>query len=438
MPGLPPETLFNHPLAYVRARQEWSLGVLAALLAARTGRSAARQKVYRWERGVEPEMEAQVALAAELHVPEHMLFTHRWPDWLPVGDRVPRDAPWTDSDCIRVLVRTVEASPVDRRGFLTLTAGGASELATEWAGARAPAQEAVSQDASRVVTDLESRLPILRSLESKNGGEASRYLLDDVLREAITQLRGDRLRLADRPRLAAVVCELARISGWAHVDAGRHAAAEHRFFAGLRAAHLAGDRLAGANLLKCVSLLLVEHGRRHEALDVMDVAVRQSAGGPKRIQAMLTVRQARVLAALGSSRKCEELLARAERLMDQVVDSDDEPGWATYFDRAEFSSQVASCHLALGHPEKADEWLEHGVGLQSGDGRRDGITYQMWRAECAVRIGEVDRSCALIRQALPGMAEVISVRNHDRLRRVQLLLKPFQKEPSVADLMTLL
>jgi uncharacterized repeat protein (TIGR03917 family) len=83
----------RHPLAQVRAARGWSYQALARVVAKRArtlgvNMAAERQKVWRWEhRGVVPDRFTQLALAAELGVPPHVVAHEPWPAWLPTPPR---------------------------------------------------------------------------------------------------------------------------------------------------------------------------------------------------------------------------------------------------------------------------------------------------------------------------------------------------------------
>jgi tetratricopeptide (TPR) repeat protein len=222
-------------------------------------------------------------------------------------------------------------------------------------------------------------------------------------------------------RLFIVAGDLARIVGWASFDAGYHAAAERYWLAGLRAAHSAGDRAVGANILKCMSLQLVDGGRAQEALSIARAAREGASKAPARVVAMLTVREARTHAVLGQARECELLLASAETIMDRA-DQEPAPDWSDYFDHAEYAAQVAACYLLLKRHQETDQWLSQTLRLQPVARERDRLTYLMWRAEAVMSMGDVEQACSFATEAAPAIATVRSSRNRDRLRRLNSLL----------------
>jgi transcriptional regulator with XRE-family HTH domain len=434
--GRPAPLLDVHQMSFVRRQQGWTYRDLAEVLGARVGMAANPQKPWRWEhRGVVPDEDTQQALAVELGVSVGRLKTNPWPGWLPAGEVVPTALPWTRDGCLQLLDRTVD-SMTDRRAFLTLSAGAAAAMATTWATAKEPpAQDCEAQGDDPLVA-FEQRLPLMRDMEARQDGESARIVLDTELRNATTLLRSETLGAAGDRRLLAVIAELARLTGWASVDAGRHAAAETYFTAGLRAAHQAGDLLTGANILKCTSLMLLDHHRVNEAVSVTWIAQTRAATGPARVRAMLAVRHARALAARRDVHGAEHLLLQADAAMDRAHGQDGSisiPDWARYFDTAEYSAQVASVYLALGRHAAAERWLDQALALHPTD-RRDSLTYLLWRAEAAISGGQVDQGCTLVAEALPRLAGSASVRNRGRFAEVRSLLRQHRTLPEVREL----
>ncbi|MEU6440430.1 transcriptional regulator [Streptomyces sp. NPDC047046] len=422
--GRPPAFYHQHPLTFVRTQLlgfDTLKGFVEWLATEINGAAAAPVKAWRWENyGVQPERLVQEVLARKLDVPLRRLTSHPWPEWLPIGKRIPVGAHWNLEGTLQVL-DAAAVSEVDRRGFLTLGAGATAALAHGWAAADNPAWPGTKVPLSEadLVESMERRLPLLRQLEDRRGGAAAE-LLNTELHSARLSLNMVRGAGAQRS-LLSVIATMARIAGWAHVDIGAVASAERLFVVGLRAAHAVGDHSAGANLLKCISLLLIDHGRAKEAAEVAEVAVRRTQSSSPRVRAMLLVREARTRAAVGDARAAGVLLRRADDLMDRA-DGEPAPDWALYFDSAEHSAQVAACHLALNEVRQADAILDEALRNQPAERARDAVTYGMWQAEAAVRQGEVERSCALVGNLLPRVYESSSARNAGRLKKVRGLL----------------
>ncbi|WP_307826091.1 transcriptional regulator [Micromonospora humida] len=407
-----------HPLSYVREQRSWTQQDLVNVIARRLNTAARREKAWRWERwGVVPDEDTQLALADELGVDRQTVKALGWPHWLPTGPTISTATPWTFDGAVDLLDDTAGPAVLDRRGFLIMHAGLAVAIAERWLAAESPRINAALQG-GRVDADLldcfEQRLPALRRMDASLGGGSVRSLVDAELRLVTDLLRQSSYSEASANRLLTVAAELGRIAGWASFDAGFHAAAERYWLAALHAAHSASDRAAGANILKCMSLQRVDTERPTEALRLADAAWAGAKNAPARVRAMLTTRLARAHAVLGESVACERRLAEADTEMSRA-DDQTSPAWASYFDHAEYSAQVAACYLLLQRHQASDQWLQQTLALQPAERSRDRATYLIWRADSVFNLGDIDHACALVAEAAPDVAASRSVRNHRRL-----------------------
>lgn len=414
----PRSQLLVHPLSYVREQRSWTQQDLVNIIARRLNTAARREKAWRWERwGVVPDEDTQLALADELGVDRQTVKALGWPHWLPTGPTISTATPWTFDGAVALLDDTAGPAVLDRRGFLIMHAGLAVAIAERWLAAEPPRINAALQG-GRVDADLldcfEQRLPALRRMDASLGGGSVRSLVDAELRLVTDLLRHSSYSEASANRLLTVAAELGRIAGWASFDAGFHAAAERYWLAALHAAHSASDRAAGANILKCMSLQRVDTERPTEALRLADAAWAGAKNAPARVRAMLTTRLARAHAVLGESVACERRLAEADTEMSRA-DDQTSPPWASYFDHAEYSAQVAACYLLLQRHQASDQWLQQTLALQPAERSRDRATYLIWRADSVFNLGDIDHACALVAEAAPDVAASRSVRNHRRL-----------------------
>jgi hypothetical protein len=427
-----------HPLSYIRQERGWTHQDLVDIIARRVGNSAARrEKAWRWEHwGVTPDVESQLALAAELGVPAELVDELGWPHWLPVGDRIDLHIPWTSDGSLRALDAASGAAVLDRRSFLVLGAGVAATMANDWLTVEPP-QLASVMGGGRLDTGLvacfERRLPTLRRMDATLGGKTVRGLVDSELRMVTDLLLKGSYTDVIGQRMYSIAAELGRIAGWTSLDAGYHAAAERYWLAALRAAHTAGDRGVGANILKCMSLQRIDTDRIDEALAIAHAGQEGAAHEPARVLAMLTVRAARAHAARGDVADCERLIAEAERLMDRA-DEEVSPSWAAYFDQAEYSAQVAKCYRSLNRHQATDRWLNRSLSLQPDERSRDRATYQIWQADNVLDMGDVEHACTLVGHALPDIATAQSVRNKRRLTVIHRRLTQHKNVEAVTAL----
>jgi tetratricopeptide (TPR) repeat protein len=343
--------------------------------------------------------------------------------------------PWTAAGGLLLLDSATGDEILDRRELLSLSAGAVVGIAHDWLTIEAP-QVASAASGGRIdgalAASLEQRLPTLRHIDHTLGGLRARPLVDAELRLVNDVLTRSTYTDPVGRRLFAVAAELCRVAGWASCDAGHHATAERYWSAGIRAAHLAGDRGIGANILKSMSLQRAEAGQHAQAIALAEAASEGVRGTDDRVLAMLTVRQARTHASRGDRADTERLLARAETHMERA--SAGTPSWAAYFDDAEFHAQAGACYLLLGQYRTTDRLLERALALQPDERSRDRATYAIWRAECALHLGDVERACVYVNGAIPDLEGAVSTRNRTRLTGLHGNLRPYARHAAVRDL----
>jgi hypothetical protein len=436
-PPSSPQGLLVHPLSYIRHERNWTYQDLVDRIAARINTANRREKAWRWEHwGVEPDLDTQYALASELGVAAELVGSLGWPGWLPVGERIDIDTPWTVEGGLALLDNVAGDAVLDRRGFLILGLGVATTVASEWLAIEPPEVVSVLRGGrvgDALVSCFEQRLPALRQMDHTLGGGQVRGLVDSELRLLTDLLAQGSFTESVGRRMYSVAAELGRLAGWVSFDAGLHAAAERYWIAALRAAHIAQDRGIGANVLKCMSLQCLDVGRDDEAMSLAQTAHAGATDCPPRVMAMLTLRLARMHAIRGESAECEKLMSQADRQMTQA-DDQPAPSWATWFDRAEYCAQVAACYQVLNQHTTSDRWLEQALALQPDERSRDRATYLIWRADNQYHLGDVEHACALVKQAVPDIATARSARNQRRLTEIHSTLMKHRKVAAVQSL----
>jgi hypothetical protein len=310
------ELIHRHPLACIRAARGWTHQDVADTIAVharqlRLGVPATqRQKVWRWEHlGVIPDMRSQQALAVALDIPPARVGLLPWPRWLPAGEDIRTDYAWTDDGARAALTDTLEYAVQDRRGFLTLTGALLTSVAGGWAGAETAVAK-ISRIAARggrideeVLAWIDQKIPTLRRMDDRLGGEVLRNVIDADLRVVNDLL--SRASLADdqRLRLQGAAAELAQLAGWVSFDSGLQSAGQRYYQAGLRAAQSADDHLLGANVLACMSFQSALTGHPGDGIALAEAAQDsiKNAGVP-RVKAMIASREARAHAKAGNHR----------------------------------------------------------------------------------------------------------------------------------------
>jgi hypothetical protein len=358
------------------------------------------------------------------------LFTVAFPD-------TAADPPWTPAGMRQALGDVVNDALADRRGFLKVTGAAVAVLAGTWPAL--PPGSALEQTIGRRVGSealalVEARLPLLRALEDQLGGAAVRQLIDAEL-GLVSRLLDESIYTAEQGRrLATTASELARLAGWASCDAGYHAAAQRYWSAALHAAHSADSPALGANVLKNMTLQLLDVDHRADALAAADAALAAGRGGTARTRTMLAVRKARAHAALGEHRECTAALSKAGNYHARGAD-DDDPFWVQYFDDSEYCAQVAMTFVELGALTPADRYFTLALHPESGLTRgRDRATYLIRHAAVQVDLGDLDHAIALADEAMPHLEEAPSARNSGRITELRTRLATHRADPRIRAL----
>ncbi|RCG17268.1 transcriptional regulator [Sphaerisporangium album] len=309
----------------------------------------------------------------------------------------------------------------DRRGFMRLTGCTLTGFAEVWMNVE-PAEASATFYGGRIgddfVDQMEAGLPRLRLLEAAYGGQRACRLLDAELGMVNEVLSKSSYTSGVARRLHALAAELGRVAGFACFDAGLHSAAQRYWVAAVHAAHAAGDRVQGANILKSMSLQCHDFGCFGEALRMAQCAREGVGQVTPRTAAMLALREARARAAMGEAGECERLIAAADKLIGLGF-SEDDPAFIGYFDEAEFHAQAGSCYLDLGWGRHADDHLTSALERLPRTKVRDRATYLTRRADAQRGLGNVEEAAALLAGVVSLVQQAPSRRNVDRLLTVR-------------------
>lgn len=325
---------------------------------------------------------------------------------------------------------------LDRREFLALAPPVAAAMASEWLSA-GPAKVAETGGGNRLAPDvvgtIEQGVPRIRTLEATSGGPRVLRLLVAELGMVTDLLSEARYTSGVGRRLHGVAAELGRLAGWAAFDAGKNSAAERYWVAALHAAHVAGDRALGADVLKSMSLQCDDLGRPREALALAAAARRGCGPVTARARSMFALREARAHAALGDQRLTYRLLRSAEAARSRwSTDRTGEPPWIGYFDEGEFSAQAGICHLYLREYGQAQQRFSTAVAALPNGKVRDRATYLTRWAETCLHLGDRERAGALLAQAVRQAQRAPSGRNARQIERLRRQL-PARVRPARPD-----
>jgi transcriptional regulator with XRE-family HTH domain len=417
-------TLFTHPLAYIRDRRGWSQSNVAEIVARNSSLNMAswRQKVYRWERGVRPELPAQYALARELGIDVEFVTAHPWPGWLLyVDDAEGVGRPWTPTNATRIMSGTLGAY-FDRRAYPLLADGSLTALAASWAEpwrfVPPPKVEAATAGGNvddEILRALERRSRELWTLDDAIGGAQCARLADADLRLTVDLLQRGRYTGSIERRLYALAAGLCRSAGWGSFDADLHAAADRYWHAGIRAAHQAGDPAPAVYILSNMALQQNQAGDGRTAIGLLDGArTIIGPGGPAIVHAILDAWQVRSHALQGERLAAGRILGRADDHWDRHR-IEDTPEWTYWMRRPSETIEANMALVTLGQTNETEARLNRWIATDGADFSRDHAFALTVIAAAQLDSGRLDESLETARQAVALLRRSDSGRIADEL-----------------------
>jgi hypothetical protein len=253
-------------LAVVLTELGWKPAVLARRLnsfAALHGRSERvhAKTPYKWLRGDRPRSPWPALTAALLTGALERPITTADLSW--DGDDIEAVSaisglvlPWTAAGSLRAARAVTDAGSMERRILFALLGAAACAPAHEWLIARPDAGVAHSSGLplpAGAVDDLDDIVGRLRRMDDQLGSGTLLHLVRAHLRHVLGLLDQRRYPDSVGRRLHATAGELMRLMGWLSFDSGHHPQAQRYWVAGLHAAHAAGNRALGSNIIGFMS-----------------------------------------------------------------------------------------------------------------------------------------------------------------------------------------
>lgn len=447
-----PDQPFRHPLAALRA----DLGLTAAQYLDSLDRAHAflgkghmslrREKVSRWESGVNvPDQAAQLAMAQLHGIPPEAVNDLGWPHFLLLAfpdDRPILYSPWTPAGTVAAVAAAAREGAMDRRGFLISTGAALGMIATRWSRAVSdlPTPSMTSdipsvssrQLTASTVTRLEQRVDDLRHLDDVLGGEELRpsALAEYRLLDRLAQQAGDDVL---GQQLFSTLAEAARICGWLHFDAGLHAAAQGFYVTSLRASASAHDPEVGANTLNYMAIQTYSEGNPQDAVNLIRTAQEQVVRRTTpRVRSLLHARAGRALSKTGDRTGCARAFDAA-RTDFAAGPHDDDPPWAYSITEGEIEMLAGSSALDLHQPRQA---LAHFAAARAAEYAtsghlRDGALYLTRAAQAHLDLGDLDAACDAATDALTQNSSTGASRPSEAIADLRSKMAPYRNVRAV-------
>jgi tetratricopeptide (TPR) repeat protein len=443
------DSMTSSHLADVLAALGWSPERLARRLNAFAEQQGRTERIhpktpYKWVAGDTPRPPWRALTAALLTEVLHREITPGglgWPD--DDLECLPADAglvvPWDAEGTLRALHTVTQAGAMDRRLFLLLLGSAATSPAHEWLIAHQngnTAHAAGSNVPMQVVDHLDQITDRLRRMDDQLGGGQLLTLVHQHLRYVTALLDQRRYTDSVGRRLHGTAGELLRLAGFLCFDSGLHARAQRYWIAALHAAHAAGDRALGANILGFQSCQAKDIGQTREAITLAETARAGYRGASPAVTAILELRAAEAHANEQAAGRTRKAIDAAFDALGRTPSSSGPPDWCYWMDEAQAHAQAGYCYLKLGDHTRARSHLRHGLALQDSSYSREGALRQVLLATTYLQQNqpELDQTLAYGSRAINALSgEVDSARCIGHLSRLVNGLGPYRRSAGVAE-----
>ena len=332
-----------------------------------------------------------------------------------------------------------DAGSVDRRIFLTLLGPAACAPAHEWLLARPDPAVARSSGLAlpaMIVDQLDEVVAQLRRMDDQLGGRTLLFLVREHLRHLSELLEQRSYTETVGRRLHATAGELMRLVGWLAFEIGNHAQAQRHWVAALHAAHAAGDRALGANIIGFMSEQARDLGQVREAVTLAETARAGYPGATPRVSVICDLRAAEAHAYDQTSTECRRALDSAFNRLSDAPTSSGEPGWCYWVDEAQVHAHAGSCYLRLQDWSRARRHYHAALRQQDPSYPRESVRRHIELA--TVYLGqhqpEVDHAVTLATRAVDILTtQVESARCVDLLAGFVGHLAPYRRRPAVRE-----
>lgn len=344
---------------------------------------------------------------------------------------------WTRAGTLQAVQAVADAGYMDRRSFLLLAGASLTSPAHEWLLAHPAAQLEQAAGAAvpaEVVDDLDAITARLRCMDDQLGGGPLLRLIHEHLRYVTTLLSEGRYSDTTGRRLHATAAELLRLAGFTAFDSGQHGLAQRYWVAGMHAAHTAGDRALGANIIGFMSCQAKDLNGDREAVLLAQTARTGYPGASGRVTAILEMRAAEAHAndqTATPQRRTTDIRRAIDNAFDALActsPSSGDPGWSYWMTLTHAHGQAGYCYLRSNDYRRARDHLRQAVREDTAS--REGALRQILLADTYIRQPQPELEPALgyAHQALNTLShQVDSARCRRHLTRFAEQLSPYRR-----------
>lgn len=434
--------MIRHPLAYQRFIRGWSafrlLRELNTVLISmgRAPMAEKRDKVNRWEGGVQPETVAQEAMAVLFGVPLNHINMYGWPQWLAgaAPETLRLDGPWDIDTAIAMLADVAAGGPMENRSFLIVSASGVQEEAEKWRDALALADRGpLIGDATTKAVEMQ--LQALRHLDDVAGSGEITELATAQLRLIKSLLENKTYAPATKRRLLAAAAEAARFCGWLAYDGMALARAQRYLVSSLHLSAEAGDEEVGATALSIIGRSIYNFGKPAEAVEPLETARGAiNAERSPRLASMLEGYLARAHAGTGDADNTRRHLDAAAELITQEASDAPEHERTYWMDASEVAVNAGSCQMALGDYAEAISSYRQAIDARDSDQfPRDKALWLSKASIAHLELGDHEQAGAVALEAVACFTDIDSERSSGEMADLRARLTPFGNIGKVSE-----
>jgi hypothetical protein len=421
----------NDTLSQLLACLSWSGERLAREICRVLGTGAVHPTApYKWLKGHQPRRdEVRQATAFVLSQASSQLITvsELWPGCVPHDSRLIHAAdgmeiPWTLAGTLAIIHDWLLGGLMDRRVFMAVGGSALTQLA--WTAVNTePARLAAALNGGQVgatlIEQVEETIPRLRQLDDRQGGGGANLSYVHAQFQAVGQL----LQTAEHGgqvtrRLLVALAELGQLAGWMAADAERHGLAQRYYLTALRAAHNAGDKALGANVLSMMALDAASREQASDAISLGTAAMEMAHRSPAIVQALVITRHAYGYAVVGDADRFHAAYGRARELAEHPTGH--RPHWAYYVSPQMVDASCGGWQVSLAracsrnsqrHFGNAVTLLTYRATALADQGyQRDALWSATDLATAHLGRGELEQACEVGRTALEWLPHINSPR----------------------------
>lgn len=206
-------------------------------------------------------------------------------------------------------------------------------------------------------------------------------------------------------------------------DSGQQKQAQNYYMLALRAAHAAGDRAFGANVLAGMARQMLYLDRPQDALELVHLAQRGISHSVARVRAMLHTREAWAYAAMGRPAAFRRATGEATEALAEA-DTDDEPYWIAYFDKSELAGVTGGRLLDMArqdpqsHAEDAATHIRSALTQRGAEAGRSHALDLIGLAECHFLTGDLKSAVEYTHRSVDAAARTQSSRVRTQLAQL--------------------